>query len=125
MPNTPLLRRIMEHVTAHPDEHDQSSWGYRDGCGTTRCIAGWAVELSDAEPLWRAPLRFGQFRGGARMADGRMLDVQDAAAELLGLTHAQALDLFEAWDIDEVWGVVKDITDGELTRESIAPRVET
>jgi pentapeptide repeat protein len=43
-----LRRQVADHIEAHPELHDQESWG--DGsadpaCGTPCCVAGWACHL--------------------------------------------------------------------------------
>ena len=45
----PLLRKTLEHIKAHPEEWDQSSWR----CDTGMCFAGWAVTLVGRE--WATP----------------------------------------------------------------------
>lgn len=92
-PNLPLLRKVLDHIDAHPEEHDQVTWGFeyrwpsaqflieehlRAGkCGTAMCIAGWAVSLG-------APQTF----------DGNWGE-EDARA-VLGLTPRESADLFAA-----------------------------
>jgi hypothetical protein len=45
--NTELGRRILDHVTAHRSQFDMGIWGQWDPeCGTTACLAGWAMLLS-------------------------------------------------------------------------------
>lgn len=42
-----LLRRaVHEQISIHPETHDQSNW--HSSCGTTHCVAGWAVVKSGA-----------------------------------------------------------------------------
>lgn len=36
-----LLKRVAEHIQAHPEELDMSSWD----CGTTACLAGQACRM--------------------------------------------------------------------------------
>jgi hypothetical protein len=45
--NWPLLLLALEHAEKHPDEYNQSSWrGSYEGCGTTRCVAGWIAKFA-------------------------------------------------------------------------------
>ncbi len=37
-----LAEKILKQITEHPETHFQGTWN----CGTTRCIAGWAVEFN-------------------------------------------------------------------------------
>jgi hypothetical protein len=48
--NTGLARAVLDHLDAHPEAHNQYRWGFRGECGTTACIAGWALILSGYEP---------------------------------------------------------------------------
>jgi len=45
MPNTDLFRKIHDQITTHPESHDQGDW--ESPCGTTRCVAGWALHLTE------------------------------------------------------------------------------
>lgn len=50
------LRKALEHVLAHPREHEQGTWGARrsSACGTVFCLAGHvAVTVLGATPIWR------------------------------------------------------------------------
>jgi len=39
--NAPRLRKVLEHVTEHPEEYDQEYW-----CGTTCCVAGHTTSMA-------------------------------------------------------------------------------
>lgn len=78
-PNAELAYKVLDHIDAHPDSWDQSSWV----CGTTACFAGWAVRLSGATI---------DGQGGS---DG---EVVDGPPELVGLTVEEAA--YEALGID-------------------------
>lgn len=41
--NIPLATKVLDHVTVHPDMHDQRT--VMDSCHTRGCIAGWTVEF--------------------------------------------------------------------------------
>ncbi len=46
-----LAEKVLEYVTAHPELHDQRNWISNSAvspnrCGTTACLAGWAVVLN-------------------------------------------------------------------------------
>lgn len=42
-----LRKAVLEQITLFPETHDQADWEiYNNECGTTRCIAGWAVMLA-------------------------------------------------------------------------------
>lgn len=44
--NIPLAREVLEHLEAHPEEHDQAAFARENECGTTLCIAGHSLLLS-------------------------------------------------------------------------------
>lgn len=55
-PNVPLFQKLMDHLTTHPEEHDQGVWGrakVKDGtpCGTAFCAAGTVVSWSEKYKL--------------------------------------------------------------------------
>jgi len=57
--NPALGRKILDHITANRDQFDMSDYGFSSECGTTACIAGWAMLLSgyqvDANGSWSSP----------------------------------------------------------------------
>ena len=43
-----IWRKIDAQITNHPESHDQGDFEDdldRDGCGTTRCVAGWGIHF--------------------------------------------------------------------------------
>jgi len=112
--NVALLRKTLEHVTAHPEEWDQGRW--LSDCGTRGCMAGHACLLS-----------------GARVVSATAYEVQIpgstvshsvpyAARRLLGLTLKQANALFEANNtLADLWHHASRFTDGEI---EIPPQLE-
>lgn len=56
-----LARKVLDHVIEHPEQHSQGIWidfagGQRGNyCGTTACLAGWAVVFNaeDGESIDR------------------------------------------------------------------------
>lgn len=103
-PNLPLLRKVLDHVDAHPEEWVQSSWAIRGealdrvleyhqvnavpACGTAYCIAGHAVTMAGHDVLW---LRHSSSTA-ATLTNGEA--VGDAAQRELGLTNTEADHLF-------------------------------
>lgn len=101
--NTAMARKIADRITAHPDTHNQDYWS--NECGTTRCIAGWAVYLQAVDS---ARIGDGQevgevgLNGLARdylRAEGLeeerfYVPVETAGRHILGLTVDQAEKLF-------------------------------
>lgn len=42
-----LPAKILEQIEQHPESWDQTLW--HNSCGTTHCIAGWAIVLSGSQ----------------------------------------------------------------------------
>lgn len=87
--NAELAYRVLDHIDAHPERHDQSDFvrsavntpsitADRMPCGTTACFAGWTVLLSGHEIDLR------RFMPRADVGDG-LIEVDDVAARLLGI----------------------------------------
>lgn len=90
--NHALFRQIHDIITREPERHDQVAW--ESLCGTTRCVAGWAIRLEgvarggeEADPIYRHARRL------AEDLDTRE-DYEDLGAELLGLGEYEAGRLF-------------------------------
>lgn len=95
-----IRRQVIEQVINHPETLDMDWWaesvergnpanngkeGYTiiraDGCGTSACIAGWAVHFATDEEFAEVLLR-------------KPFDVGDAGQYLLGLTDEEAAVIF-------------------------------
>lgn len=109
--NVPLLRKTMEYIEENPDRWDQDNWFrvksaigiiyehepvvpatteyYRalneHGCGTTMCFAGTACWLSGDTVVGLESVM---------TPEGQVVDVEERAAELLGLSFAEAFLIF-------------------------------
>jgi hypothetical protein len=88
-PNAELAYRVLDHIDAHPEQHDQGDFVRKHGdaltisadampCGTTACFAGWTallcgqvVELTHIVPKVKV--------------GNRLVDVDDFAAQQLGI----------------------------------------
>jgi hypothetical protein len=123
--NVDLLRTVMEHVTRHPDQLDMDVWGVRYACGTEMCIAGWAAVFAEAEQNWQTLGSENVPVLSAVKIDERWRGPEEAAEVLLGLTREDADRLFFADDLDDVWEIVEEITDGLLTRAEVEATVRT
>lgn len=100
--NVELLDRIEQQITEHPETWDQGMWfvlptaNMRTSvidppCGTTLCIAGWAVTLSGYKLATAAGVR----EGGWCVSPGGQREAIDVIARaLLGLDFEQAVELF-------------------------------
>jgi hypothetical protein len=85
--NAELLNKTMEHIEAHPEEHDPTSWGH--------CIAGRAVVMSGWDLVFR------EYEDGRTEAilcrnpeTGNAALIADAAQILLSITGDDACELF-------------------------------
>jgi hypothetical protein len=96
VPNLPLLRKVLDHIDAHPDEWNQSTWGevtWASSCGTAFCVAGHALVMSGYTTRLRESsddeLDFYD-------SDGLRVSPSAEACFLLGLTDGEADWLFDA-----------------------------
>ena len=103
--NIPLARQVLQHLIAHPEQHDQSHWGKRTKCGTVACIAGTTLLLS-GEPV--------KFDRHGNIANP---NIPGRAAELLGVTaefdednlicDGEAFRLFYQMDNDQALDLLR------------------
>lgn len=111
--NIPPLRKALEHVTEHPEEHNQGTWASRTGCGTTGCLAYWIATFAGHKVAWMRPLI------GVELACFTTQDkpIGQVAAREAGLSPAQAKQLFNGNNtIDDLWNLASEYTDGEIAR---------
>lgn len=111
--NSSMAERVLTQITEHPETHSQTTFegvGYDDDvCGTTRCIAGWAVYfwaqdrgieggVMDLAEAYVAEvgvatildaIEYGEDSNG----DG-VEDIEAAAAHILGLKYSESHPLF-------------------------------
>jgi hypothetical protein len=104
--NLPRLKQVRDHVVAHPDQHDQGEWfidinGYEkpcvigSECGTAACVAGWTVLLNGDQPIKMAFPDHGYTSASSvALINGGVMDIDDRAQQILGLTDDQAQELF-------------------------------
>ena len=110
--NTELFQKIHKQITEHPDTFNMESWE-NTACGTTRCIAGWAIyEALGRKPLFRHErdehgylalvgptpelLALAREESAASGAYGDEIDYSGLGAALLGLDERVAGILFYA-----------------------------
>lgn len=93
MANNARLEETMAHIEAHPEGHDQATWGRRTLCGTKMCFAGTAAVLAGGTLIWirRATWEHGAFEV---LVDGKERVISHFAQEVLGLTADQKYYLF-------------------------------
>lgn len=104
--NTDLLLEIREQITSHPETHDQNQWGRRTACGTTHCIAGWAIVLSGATFDWTSV--YNTAGTSVTVNDGAYRIEEYAACEM-GLSEDEADDLFFEYDNAEALAMLDEL----------------
>lgn len=115
--NTKLLNKIKRTITRRADQFDMQYWFKKlrkevntvSHCGTTACLAGWAITLGDEKnrlgkkkafsPLKGVRNNFrGSFGESEKSSDYIGLMQSESviikAKELLGINHDQAMRLF-------------------------------
>lgn len=109
--NVPLLRKTLEHITAHPEEHSQAAWAEKDQrtlCGTTYCLAGHAVQFAGYEIDWETPIYSADCVVGGE-------SIELAAQRELGLTDPQARRMFNfRTNLLGLWEQAAHYTCGEI-----------
>lgn len=120
--NVPLMRKVLEHITAHPEEHNQHVWAERNPCGTTYCMAGQTVLMAGHEIAWSNGSEPDLDEDCAdhvttriETPDGRSNYIPHVAARELGLSGCQATELFyDSTSIEDLWENANHYTDGEI-----------
>lgn len=105
MLDIPFARKVLDYVQNHPDEFEMNHFGERgSACGTSACIAGWAMELHpESKPVWTKVDSWIKDEhdlhvlGGAEI-DGEFYNEETAGRMLLGLTPDQSENLFYTGD---------------------------
>lgn len=108
--DVPLLRKTLEHITAHPEEHQQGVWGARflmTACGTAFCLAGHAVQFAGHEIEWDGDDIACDVVGGA--------SIEFTAQRELGLEDRQADVLFNPFNTQrDLWRLASEYTHGAI-----------
>lgn len=119
-----LLKKVHAQITAHPEGHRQETWvDFPDGveaitlenfsCGTTLCIAGWAVILSGGTVYADA------FGDDAFVTTDREESLFFHARSVLGFGYAEAEYIF--LDTDNASAIAKlEYIIGEYEKEGYA-----
>jgi L-asparaginase II len=124
--NVPVLRKALEHITAHPEEWRQHSWAVQEaGCGTAYCLAGTiAVQQGyelDFEPVVLLDSRdHAEVR--AQMAsctkDGqRIAEVaaREAGLPTYDIRSSGVGHIFSGFNsLSDLWRMANTLTDGEI-----------
>lgn len=133
MINVDMFKRIQDIIIANPERHNQSYFEMGGvGCGTTRCVAGWAIHLwgqdngiagtigdieeeyiaeVGAEDLIEAQdIDVPDYLGNGERAD--WIDTEHVGAHILGLDEDQSYGLFFNMDDDDALRMVKEYAQG-------------
>lgn len=96
--NTELFQQIHDIITAQPEGFNMDAWEYTNSCGTTRCVAGWAVHLTTGEPLFAVDASgFTNIHPSVEALADELdvdADISIVAGELLGLRTTDELYSF-------------------------------
>ena len=112
-PNVPLLRKVLEHITAHPEEWNQEWWAVKStesSCGTACCVAGWTVSWAGHGFQWDS-----EGRSSVYLKEDDMRSIPHVAQDLLGLSPQQANTLFFSGNsLQDLWELANEFTGGEI-----------
>lgn len=112
--NVPLLRKLLEHITAHPDEWDQQTWGresQQSACGTALCVAGHAAHSLGHPLVWDKAANY----VAHCLVDGEVRSIPSVATHALGLSNRDAAHLFSGGNtLADLWRLANEMTNGEI-----------
>jgi hypothetical protein len=106
MANVEMLQRVLAQITEHPETHNQNTWESR--CGTTRCVAGWAIYFASVDagvPAQGVTLSV-RVRGVFGPGDGSF---QHAARTILRLDWETSEELFHYATDDETVVLIQNL----------------
>lgn len=111
---TEMRQKVLDQILAHPEQHNQNNFGEKTECGTTMCIAGWAVTLdpnTEVSFFTDYPLVNPRV-----ITENGPMDIEYRAGELLGLEDSyEQVSLFYDMDNDSALRRLKHLADtGEL-----------
>jgi len=92
--NIPLFQKIHDQIDNSPESHNQGTWE----CGTSRCVAGWAIHLTTGQPVYATIGLHPATRELAERHDVHTGSIPAVALRLLGITADEAGRLFYADD---------------------------
>lgn len=110
MANDFIIDQVLAQILMFPETHNQDGWETQESCGTTRCVAGWAVHFSEDYDIVNLA-RFGgnayPVRKGAPEYDYSFWS--SAGADVLGLSEYEAEYLFFECDNEQAVEFLKDL----------------
>lgn len=108
--NVEMIRRVRDHIVDHPEQHDQRD--YKSKCGTTQCVAGWALTFSGYTTYhirgWDDLSSFWSWSDPS----GETALARPAAREVLGLDEFEANVLFLGADNQEAVQILNNLLAG-------------
>jgi hypothetical protein len=144
--NSKMLYTIANIIETFPENHNQDTWvscnfylnddnissviydGNQFSCGTTQCVAGWAVIIENGGLKHQHPDGSLEFNNGnsLELSEGSYTDLAYvyAGAEILGLEVDDARTLFMTTDIEnyeafDMPRVLREIADGATVDEAV------
>lgn len=121
MIDVPLLRKVLDFVTEHPEVHDQNIWAEKSPCGTSCCLAGHTVLMTGHEIDWREDGNGSGEYGADRVktpivVKGMRTDqISNVAGHELGLDSDQKETLFiDSETVEDLWRAANEFTNGEI-----------
>ncbi|WP_068059255.1 hypothetical protein [Nocardia xishanensis] len=87
MPDTiPLMRKVLDHLTQNPKDHDQSKW--------RKCVAGWVIQIHGEYGFLYDDRPYADASEVIDFRTGETSNTEDVAARLLGLDPNEAAGMF-------------------------------
>lgn len=115
--NVALLQQALEHVTEHPEQHDQGTWARRTPTGVVGCLAYHITRLAGHVECWSPNWASGDETGFVATATNART-MREVAREELGATVDQTTSLFSPWNsLDKLWQLAEEYTNGQITRK--------
>lgn len=112
--NEPLLQQVLEYITAHPEEHEQSTWGRIKNGRVVGCVGFHAVRLSgDYRLVFDTTDRH---YATALDSNNHELYISDAAYKALGIGTGTYRLFAGGRTLDELWQDANELTDGRVAR---------
>lgn len=121
--DTPILRKALEHITAHPEEWDQAHWAKRSkSCGTAYCLAGTIVAQQGYEMAFTLGLDFEAIGYAFDASTGTACGIPELAVrELVGsdwdieqYTVISEQLFMDTRTLPDLWRRAHNLTGGEI-----------
>lgn len=124
--NRELFQKIHDVISVSPEKLEMTFWEDSEAlCGTTRCIAGWAVSIAAESPIYNPRFVPGLSEPMYTPEVNRLFEqfgldgyatVPDVARVLLGLDDETAARVFYRFDNELMAEYVKAAAEGDEVR---------